>query len=222
MKLRSNHGFTLLEVLAVVVIILVIAGWIITAAQSANAKAARARALVEINGMDVACNAYKTDFGSFPRSDATEAVNGGEAPIDPLRDGNPTTDAYKKSSAFLYVALSGDDNMDGKLTPPDEVSKGYMDFQTNNRMLAGTKDQNGKVTKVLYLQDPFGYSYGYSTANAKQEDDFKADAKANGSKAKRAEKPSGINPTYDLWSTSGKVSTNGATDSDRNSWVKNW
>ncbi len=211
MKHRSNHGFTLLEVLAVIVIILVIAGWIITAAQGANAKAARHRAEAEIRDMAMACEMYKTDFGSYPRSDATEPVTGGEAPIDPQRDGNPTTDAYKKASLFLYIALSGDENMDGKLTPPDEPSKGYMDFQTNSRMLYGNKDQNGKIAKVLYLQDPFGNSYGYSTANAKQEDDFKADAKVNGSKAKRPATAAGFNPNFDLWSTGGKVSTTGAT-----------
>jgi prepilin-type N-terminal cleavage/methylation domain-containing protein len=224
MRKRVNHGFTLLEVLAVIVIILVIAGWIISAAQSANGRAARIRAQGEITDMSMACERYKTDYGSYPRSDSlTEQVTGGDAPIDPLKDGNPNSDAYKKASLFLYVALSGDENMDGKLTPPDEPSKGYMDFYTNSRMLAGTKDKDGKLTHVLYIQDPFGNSYGYSTAGAKQEDDFKADAKANGSKAKRAATPKGINPSFDLWSTGGKVIANSTpSDSDRNAWVKNW
>jgi prepilin-type N-terminal cleavage/methylation domain-containing protein len=223
MKHRTNQGFTLLEVLAVVVIILVIASWIISAAQSANTKGARARALGEITDMGMACEHYKTEYGSYPRFEGvTEGATGGDVPIDPLRDGNPASDKYKKASAFLYTALSGDEDMNGKLTPPDEPSKGYMDFQTNSRMLAGNKDKDGKITKVLYLQDPFGNSYGYSTAGARQEDDFKAEAKAKGDKATRASKPAGINPTFDLWSTGGKVSTTGASDADRNSWIKNW
>lgn len=224
MKQRANHGFTLLEVLAVVVIILIIAGWIITAAQSANQRAARHRAEAEIKDIEMACETFRADYGSYPRSEQyTEPVTGGEAPINPLRDGNPNTDAYRKSSAYLYVALSGDANMDGKLKGEDEPSKGYMDFQTNARMLAGQKDKNGKFTRVDYLQDPFGNSYGYCTAGAKQEADYKAEVDKLGSKAKRATTQIGIRNTFDLWSTGGKIVTGGSlSDSDRNAWVKNW
>lgn len=223
MKHRSTQGFTLLEVLAVVVIILVIASWIVSAAATANKRAAAKRAESEIKDMEMACEHFKTEYGTYPRFEkVTEPSTDGEAPIDPQRDGNPNSDAYKKSTEFLYRALSGDENLDNKLSPPAEVSKGYMDFQSNNRMLGGTKDKNGKITKVQYLQDPFGNSYGYCTAGAKLEDDFKAQVQAKGKDAKRPETTVGFNSSFDLWSTGGKVTTGTVSDSDRNGWVKNW
>jgi prepilin-type N-terminal cleavage/methylation domain-containing protein len=225
MKHRRHHGFTLIEVLAVIVIILVIAGWIVSAARTAQVKASRSRADGEIKNMGVACENFKVEYGSYPRLETvTEMETGGDPPIDPQKDGDPNTAAYKKSSLYLYIALSGDDNQDGKLTQPEERAKGFMDFQSNAGMLSVEKDADGKVKKVNYIQDPFGYSYGYSTAGAKQEADFVAEAKAKGNKAKRASKPAGYNPTYDLWSTGGRVtpSNNTVTDADRNAWVKNW
>ena len=57
-----------------------------------------------------------------------------------------------------------------------------------------------QMQPVQYIQDPFGYSYGYSTAN--QADPIT---------------PNGYNPTFDLWSTAG-----GTTTSDIPKWIKNW
>lgn len=222
MKHRAPHGFTLVEVLAVIVIILIIAGWILAAFGSANTKAARARADAEIKLMSTACESFKADFGSYPRlAVVTEAEQaGGTPPIDPRKDGNPTAMAYTDASAFLYKALSGDADLDGKLTPPDEPSKGYMHFE--NRLLRGNKDANGRIIKVICIQDPFGNSYGYSTAAAKAEEDLKADIAAKGDKAARDDHPVGFNPNFDLWSTGGKILTGTPSDLDRNSWVKNW
>jgi prepilin-type N-terminal cleavage/methylation domain-containing protein len=223
MRHRARHGFTLIEVLATIVIILVIAGWIVTAARSSQVKASRARAESEIKTMSMGCESYKVEYGSYPRSETvTEMVTGGDPPLDPVKDGNPNTDAYKNASQFLYIALSGDEDRDGKLKPPDERSKGYTDFYSTPGMLNATKDGNGRIQRVNYIQDPFGYSYGYSTAGAKLEDDFKAEAIAKGNRAKRSSKTAGYNPNFDLWSTSGRISTGTITDADRNSWIKNW
>jgi prepilin-type N-terminal cleavage/methylation domain-containing protein len=223
MKHRASHGFTLIEVLAVIVIILVIAGWIVSAARSAQMKSARTRADGEIKRMSMACESFKTDYGSYPSMPGvTEAELNGDPPLNPQKDGDPNTDAYKASSLFLYVALSGDDNKDGKLTPPDERSKGYMDFLSTPGILNAQKDGNGTIMRVNFLMDPFGNSYGYSTGAAKQEADFKADVAAKGDKAKRPETPVGYNPSFDLWSTGGLVSTSKISEAEQNVWIKNW
>ncbi|PYJ99069.1 MAG: hypothetical protein DME68_04800 [Verrucomicrobia bacterium] len=51
---------------------------------------------------------------------------------------------------------------------------------------------------VTAIRDPFGNSYGYSTANA-------------------SGAAFGYNPTFDLWSTDGGTTTN-----DVAGWIKNW
>src|SRR3954469_9223997 len=99
-----RHGFTLVEILAVIVIILIIAGWILAAFGPASNKAARARTEAEIKVIEAACEAYKSDYGSYPRfPKGTESDDtGGSAPIDPRQDGNPTSPAYANASVFLY------------------------------------------------------------------------------------------------------------------------
>ena len=57
------------------------------------------------------------------------------------------------------------------------------------------KDQAQAVSAIA---DPFGYSYGYSTA-----------CQASPSK--------GYNPTFDLWSTA-----DGMAGTDESKWIKNW
>jgi len=58
---------------------------------------------------------------------------------------------------------------------------------------------------VQYIQDPFGNSYGYSTANS-------------------VSSALGYNPTFDLWSTVGLTSNPppSGTDTITPQWIKNW
>jgi hypothetical protein len=73
---------------------------------------------------------------------------------------------------------------------------------------------------VLYLSDPFGNSYGYSTANAT--------AVTSGSTPAT---PIGYNPTFDLWCTGGNLNAPysgagttapGASGDPMLQWMKNW
>jgi hypothetical protein len=72
-----------------------------------------------------------------------------------------------------------------------------MAFKPNMLLPAGG---SGTVTAI---SDPFGNSYGYSTAN--QPDPSK-----------------GYNPTFDLWSTAGLTTAGPPTQADQNQWIKNW
>jgi hypothetical protein len=81
-------------------------------------------------------------------------------------------------------------------------------------MLSGTKDTNGNITAVNYLTDPFGYSYGYSTA-------YQADLVT----APNTTPTHGYNPTFDLWSTAGSKATptpSSNPDMVTAKWIKNW
>ena len=179
------NAFTLIELILVVGIIMVLAGLVLTTVGYARKKGARARAETEIAAMSAACENYKADNGVYPTSDIT---NG----LDPRFNGDPTTTGYKFASFDLYTRLSGDSS--GNRSP---TGKSYMAFKPNMLFPA---DQ---TLNVQYIQDPFGNSYGYSTANS-------------------VNPAQGYNPTFDLWSTAGLTSAGQPSQADQNQWIKNW
>ena len=126
--------------------------------------------------------------------------------------GDPTTANYKTASLVLYRALSGDRNLnrivdaadesleiDGSAlgTPLIQLPNSYYTFKPNQ--LSPT-DQT--QIPVDFIRDPFGNSYGYSTAN-------------------QAAAANGYNPTFDLWSTAG-LTTSPPTATITPQWIKNW
>jgi prepilin-type N-terminal cleavage/methylation domain-containing protein len=207
LKRSSPHGFTLVEMLTVMLIIAVIAGLVMGTAGSVTKKAAKEKANTEIKAMQTALEAYRAENGTFPRNDDTDD-------LDPKQHGSATGNKYKKTTEFLYAELANDRDLDGK---PD--SKPYMEFSPSQ--LSGDKT-DGKLTRVKYIQDPFGNSYGYSTAAAKAEEKYQSKLRNNPSEERPSDSP-GYNPNYDLWSTAGAVIAEGApTEADRQKWVKNW
>ncbi len=62
----ESSGFTLIEMLVVLVIIMVLAGIIVGAAKYARTKAARSRAQAEIAAIETALESYKSDYGAYP------------------------------------------------------------------------------------------------------------------------------------------------------------
>ncbi len=181
-------GFTLIELLIVIAIVAVLAGLILGVSGYAQKKAKRSRAEVEIGAMSAALENYKSDNGIFPTdSSKTET-------LDPA---SATETTMRASSKFLYGELTGDRDFDGVT---DVGAKSYMAFKP--QMFGGTRNSNNVVTKIEYLRDPFGNSYGYSTLKA-------ANPTATG----------GFNPTFDLWSN---ADTTGSTAADQVQWIKNW
>ena len=201
---RRYNGFTLIELLLVFGIIAVLGALVLSTAGYARKKGARARAETEIAAMSAACENYKADNGVYPRGPAS-AITIGTVTIpanatDNLNArtrGNPADTAdptYGETSLYLYTLLSGD--ITGLRSP---TGKSYMAFKPNMLLPAGG---TGRVTAI---SDPFGNSYGYSTANV-------------------VDPTKGYNPTFDLWSTAG-LSNNpppSGTDTITPQWIKNW
>ena len=179
---RRYNAFTLIELIVVVGLIIVLAGLVLSTVGYARKKGARARAETEIAAMSAACENYKADNGVYPANSDTNALNA-QTSVNPS--------AYQAASLYLYNALFG--ATAGSRTP-NTGARSYFVFKPNMLFPA---DQ---TQAVLYIQDPFGNSYGYSTIQAATQDTTK-----------------GYNPTFDLWSTA-----SGTTIGDAPKWIKNW
>ena len=201
---RRYKAFTLIELIVVVSIIAVLAALVLSTAGYARKKGARARAETEIAAMSAAIENYKSDNGIYPRGPAnaitistvTIPANATDN-LNARTRGNPADTAdptYGETSLYLYTLLSGDST--GNRSP---TGKSYMAFKPNMLLPPGG---SGTVTAI---SDPFGNSYGYSTAN-------QADPVT----------PKGYNPTFDLWSTTGLTTAGQPTQADQNQWIKNW
>ena len=178
-----QRAFTILELLIAITIILVLAGVILATSGYVQTKAKRSRAEAEIAAISAALENYKADNGLYPIDTASGATNA----LDARTMFDPTTTQYKMASFFLYRELSGDPP--GSRVP---TGKSYFSFKPNMLL---PKNQAQAVTAIA---DPFGHSYGYSTAN-------------------QANPSQGYNPTFDLWSTAGGVAAPAQAK-----WIRNW
>jgi type II secretory pathway pseudopilin PulG len=206
----AGGAFTLIELLVVIAIIIVLAGLVLSTVGYVQKKGARSRAETEIAAMSAACESYKADNGVYPRPLST-TPNSTTDVLDARTMGDPTTTNYTAASLVLYRALSGDRNLDRIVdtadesldidgstlgTPLTQLPSSYYTFKPNQ--LSPT---DGQTVPVQYVRDPFGNSYGYSTAN-------------------QAASGTGYNPTFDLWSTGGTISA--VNPPDQSQWIKNW
>lgn len=212
-SLRS--AFTLVEMLTVMTVIAILASLILAVNGYVQRKAGTSRAEGEIQALTLGCENYKVDNGIYPRSTDTDT-------LDPRTDANPATgvssERYQKASLYLYKALSGDTQpSSGPDFKPEE--KAYLTDFFRPQVLGASKNSNDQITKVHYIQDPFGNSYGYSTAGAKAEEEFQEDLRKDPSATRGPKYEKGFNPTFDLWSTAGAVKTGTA---EQAKWVKNW
>ena len=187
---RPYTAFTIVELLVVITIIIILAGLILATTGYVQKKGARSRAETEIAALSAACESYKADNGTYPRDIASLTTEN----LDPRMSGDPST--YRAASRFLYDELFGSTN--GSRTA-SAGKKSYFAFRPN---MLSPVDQ---TQSVQYIRDPFGNSYGYSTA-------YQHDVDNNHNPPTH-----GYNPTFDLWSTGGVT-----TGTEQSQWIKNW
>jgi len=191
----TTGAFTLIELIVVIAIIIVLAGLILSTVGYVQKKGARSRAETEIAAMSAACESYKADNGIYPRDTTSNTTDNLNAQTDLNPSATPFPNVYQKASQFLYGELSADRDFDGTA---DTGSRSYLSLKPGSLLRNDMSNPPSSSNQVTAIRDPFGNSYGYSTANQV--------APANG-----------YNPTFDLWSTAG-----GTQLSDVPGWIKNW
>jgi type II secretory pathway pseudopilin PulG len=138
-------GFTIVELIVVIGIILVLAGLILATSGYVHNKGARSRAEAEIAAISAALENYKADNGVYVTQTSVNAK----------AQGNPMS--YQAASLVLYQNLTGDFD---KNRSPDSGKSSYISFKPSQ---LSPSDQS---SEVAFIKDPFGNSYGYSTINA--------------------------------------------------------
>ena len=186
---NSRHigAFTLVELLVVITIIIILAGLVLATVGYVQKKGARSRTEAEIAAISAACESYKADNGIYPRDATTDNLD-------------PTTTNigdYKTPCRYVYGELSGDHDFDGT---PDSGVRSYMPFKPASLLRNDMSNPPSSSNPVTAIRDPFGNSYGYSTA-----------------KASNPSGTIGYNPTFDLWSIA-----DGTAGTDQTKWIKNW
>ncbi|MEQ1853925.1 MAG: type II secretion system protein [Chthoniobacteraceae bacterium] len=237
MRKSPQSAFTLLEMMAVVAIIVVLAGLVLSVAGYATRKSSQARAAGEIKMLESGCENYKNENGSYPREVPTTG-SGATDRLSPRQHFTPTSTEYANASLFLYKELSGDKKGASGSQPdgaPEDGEPRYLK-DLDPRILNARRDTKTKaIIEVRGFQDPFGFPYGYSTAAAQAEQDFQRtliiwNTKRTGTPPQRPsgnEIPGFNSGSYDLWSTAGSNPTTApaspaAQELEWSKWIKNW
>ena len=236
-RFYKDNGFTLIELLTVIVIILILTGLIAAVYGYIQNRAARERARAEIQSFENALERYKEDNGGYPDdgilSGANTYLSGTCAKLNPRTMGNPTSGSYagtgySAASLVLYRALSGDRDCDGVIGNGDKLldidgsvlaiplpalPTIYVSFKPGQLKTANGSTIISSSNKVTGIADPFGYSYGYSTA-------YNEYVTYSGTSILVP----GYNQTCDIWSTAGNLADPPAsgTDNVTPTWVTNW
>jgi len=132
---REQSAFTLIELLAVITIIGILAGLTLGAAGAVRRHGATSTAKAEVAALQAACDRYYADNNAYP-SNST---------VDPSSSYVPTASTYTAAGKVLFTNLVGSATLSNAPT-----SKRY--FEPKPAMVSGN-----------YFVDPWGYAYGYNS-----------------------------------------------------------
>jgi len=250
MKKRSSPGFTLVELLTVIAIILILVGMVMVTMSFTSSKAARTRALTEIHALSAACESYKTDNGNYPQDqNLTDSPN-----LDPNSTNGAVTSTepgsyYCKSAFWLYACLTGDYNGDGVTDQQDGVALyTYWGISAPDHLvptnylpdlrddMKGRRSMNLPITGTTAIGSnmptpdlsgqpgPIYYladPFGGCYGYSTVKSKNLAVSQSTGIPLTAAQQAQGNNPTFDLWCTCGTHAVDNLPQVQQ-SWVKNW
>jgi prepilin-type N-terminal cleavage/methylation domain-containing protein len=211
-RTSPRAAFTLIEMVTVVAILLLLAGLLVGVSSVANSNAAARKAATQIKALEGVIQAYKIDNGGVPQSPETDLL---DPRLHFSPDGGNSASYYQNASLFLYQALSGDFQPAG--APDGKPEPGVQHYYTFPAESLSVARSAGAITRVYFIQDPFGKSYGYSTAGLRLEAEYRKALKNDPNAARPTDQKGFNTETCDLWSTSGA-----STQGGQGKWMKNW
>jgi len=137
-RLRLIRSFTLIELMAVVAVIAILAGLVLGGAGAVRQRAARGQAKAEIASIEAGLSRYQMDFGSYP-------ISSGITPSGTNYPASPS--AYTTAGQALFTNLWG--------------AATYGATTTTRRQYLNVKPSMVNTSGVNYFIDPWGYAYGY-------------------------------------------------------------
>lgn len=137
-KTRWTRSFTLIELMAVVAVIAILAGLVLGGAGAVRQRAARGQAKAEIAAIEAGLARYQMDFGSYPTSTGI-TPSGTNYPASPS--------GYNSAGQALFTNLWG--------------AATYAATTTTRRQYLNVKPSMVNTSGVNYFIDPWGYAYGY-------------------------------------------------------------
>jgi prepilin-type N-terminal cleavage/methylation domain-containing protein len=139
-KKRSHYAFTLVELLAVITIIGILAGLTLGAAGAVRRHGATSTAKAEVAALQAACDRFFADNNSYPTT------------TNSMPDPSSSFDArnYTNTGVILFINLFGTNQYN---LPPS--TKRY--FEPKPAMVSSTTKANP------YFIDPWGGAYGYNS-----------------------------------------------------------
>jgi prepilin-type N-terminal cleavage/methylation domain-containing protein len=141
---RGRAAFTLIELMAVITIIVILAGIVVGGMGYVNEKQAREKAKIQIALLSKALEEYKLDNGTYPLT--SNFADSGTVSTTPI----------------LFKALYWDSDNDGAGPPGDTDQKIYLpELDPVNSKQGWTTAPAGSNTKIT---DPWGQEYRYRTA----------------------------------------------------------
>ena len=118
MNRQSEYGFTLIEIMVVIIILGILASYVAVRLTGQTEEARRTQAVVQIESLETALELYKLDNGSYPSTD-----QGLQALVEPpttgvlprkwreggyLKKGKVPKDPWKNDYVYLSPGLHGD------------------------------------------------------------------------------------------------------------------
>ena len=138
-KVSKSPSFTLIELMAVVAIIAILAGLVLGGAGAVRSRAARGQAKAEIAAIEAGLARYQMDFGGYPTA-ANITTTGNQY-------GHYSTSTYPAAGQVLFTNLWG--------------AATYATATATRRQYLNVKPSMVNTSGVNYFMDPWGYAYGY-------------------------------------------------------------
>lgn len=189
MKINPRHGraaFTLIELMAVITIIVILAGLVVGGMGFVNERQAKEKAKVQMALLSKAIEEYKLDMGAYPGS--TNDYGGSTASG---KTGNYSKTLYVALFYEGYDYLKNPNRVDKKGTKAQKIYLSDLDPVASKQGWVD-KPTSGNIPASTDIKDPWGNPYYYRVGTNAE------------------------NPDFDLWTAgkNGDTNTNSASMTD--------